>query len=335
MSDFSSRFCAARRACIARDFAKLNPEQRRGVLTTEGPLLLLAGAGSGKTTVLINRIANLLTYGRGSDCGEVPAGASEDDLAFLENYPAQPTADERRRMRQLCAVEPPAPWQVLAVTFTNKAAKELRERLAAFGIAGAGDIWALTFHSACVRILRRDIDKLGFSNDFTIYDTDDCKRVVKDILKEMDLDEKTFSPREVLSVISKAKDELLSPQDFSKKWAGSGDWKRERVAKIYARYDRILCEANALDFDDLILHTVRLLQNEAEVRDYYRHKFRYILIDEYQDTNQMQYELVRLLVDGFVEVTEQMERQSRLRGNRRYSFPRAIRSTTRPSATAW
>ena len=138
MSDFSSRFCAARRACIARDFAKLNPEQRRGVLTTEGPLLLLAGAGSGKTTVLINRIANLLTYGRGSDCGEVPAGASEDDLAFLENYPAQPTADERRRMRQLCAVEPPAPWQVLAVTFTNKAAKELRERLETFGIAGAG-----------------------------------------------------------------------------------------------------------------------------------------------------------------------------------------------------
>ena len=298
MSDFSSRFCAARRACIARDFAKLNPEQRRGVLTTEGPLLLLAGAGSGKTTVLINRIANLLTYGRGSDCGEVPAGASEDDLAFLENYPAQPTADERRRMRQLCAVEPPAPWQVLAVTFTNKAAKELRERLEAFGIAGAGDIWALTFHSACVRILRRDIDKRGFSNDFTIYDTDDCKRVVKDILKEMDLDEKTFSPREVLAVISKAKDELLSPQDFSKKWAGSGDWKRERVAKIYARYDRILCEANALDFDDLILHTVRLLQNEAEVRDYYRHKFRYILIDEYQDTNRMQYELVRLLADG-------------------------------------
>ena len=270
MSDFSSRFCAARRACIARDFAKLNPGQRRGVLTTAGPLLLLAGAGSGKTTVLINRIANLLTYGRGSDCGEVPAGASEDDLAFLENYPAQPTADERRRMRQLCAVEPPAPWQVLAVTFTNKAAKELRERLEAFGIAGAGDIWALTFHSACVRILRRDIDKRGFSNDFTIYDTDDCKRVVKDILKEMDLDEKTFSLREVLAVISKAKDELLSPQDFSKKWAGSGDWKRERVAKIYARYDRILCEANALDFDDLILHTVRLLQNEAEVRDYYR-----------------------------------------------------------------
>ena len=298
MNDFSSRYCAARRTCIARDFARLNPEQRRGVLTTEGPLLLLAGAGSGKTTVLINRIANLLTYGRGSDSEETPADATEDDLAFLESYPAQPTADERRRMRRLCALEPPAPWQVLAVTFTNKAAKELRERLTAFGIAGAGDIWALTFHSACVRILRRDIDKLGFSNDFTIYDTDDCKRVVKDILKETDLDEKTFPPREVLSVISKAKDELLSPQDFAKKWAGSGDWKRERIAKIYTRYDRILCEANALDFDDLILHTVRLLRNEPEVREHYQQKFRYILIDEYQDTNRMQYELVRLLADG-------------------------------------
>lgn len=298
MNDFSSRYAAARRACIARDFAKLNPEQRRGVLTTEGALLLLAGAGSGKTTVLINRVANLLTYGRGSDCAEIPAGATEEDLAFLEQYPAEPTAEERRRMRRLCAVEPPVPWQVLAVTFTNKAARELRERLEAFGIAGAGDIWALTFHAACVRILRRDIDKLGFSNDFTIYDTDDCKRVVKDILKEMGLDEKTLAPREALSVISRAKDGLLSPQDFAKKWANSGDWKREHIAKIYARYDRVLCEANALDFDDLILHTVRLLQNEEEVRAYYQRKFRYILIDEYQDTNRMQYELVRLLSGG-------------------------------------
>lgn len=298
MNDFSSRFCAARRACIARDFARLNSEQRRGVLTTEGPLLLLAGAGSGKTTVLINRVANLLTYGRGSDCAEVPFDATEEDLAFLESYPAKPTEEERARMRGLCAVEPPRPWQVLAVTFTNKAARELRERLEAFGIEGAGDIWALTFHAACVRILRRDIDRLGFSRDFTIYDTDDCKRVVKDILKEMDLDEKTFPSREVLSFISKAKDELLSPQEFSKKWAGSGDWKRERIAKIYARYDRILCEANALDFDDLILHAVRLLKNEEEVREYYRRRFRYILIDEYQDTNRMQYELVRLLSGG-------------------------------------
>ncbi len=295
MTDFSSRFCAARRACIARNFSRLNPEQRGGVLTTEGPLLLLAGAGSGKTTVLINRVANILTYGRGSDCNEVPDDADESDLAFLEGFPSSPTEEERRRMRRLCAVDRPAPWQVLAVTFTNKAAKELRERLEAFGISGASEVWALTFHAACVRILRRDIDWLGFSCDFAIYDTDDCKRVVRDILKEMNLDEKAFPPREVMTAISRAKDEMLSSADYAKKWSGSGDWRKERIASVYKRYTDVLREANALDFDDLILHTVRLLQSDEEVRERYRQKFRYVLIDEYQDTNRMQYELVRLL----------------------------------------
>ena len=296
MNDFNARYIAARKAAIARDFANLNPEQRRGVLATEGALLLLAGAGSGKTTVLINRVANLLTYGRGSDTDEVSLEATEDDLAFLENYPRRPTADERARMVHLCAVEPAAPWSVLAVTFTNKAAGELRDRLTAFGIRGAEDVWAMTFHSACVRILRQYIDRLGFSKDFTIYDTDDSKRIVKDIVKEMELDEKAFPPREIVSVISNAKDAMESPQDFAKKWNGSGDWRKERMAKIYARYVQILREANALDFDDIILHTVTLLQNDAEVRDYYRRKFRYVLIDEYQDTNRLQYLLMKQLV---------------------------------------
>ena len=296
MNDFDARYIAARKAVIARDFANLNPEQRRGVLATEGALLLLAGAGSGKTTVLINRVANLLTYGRGSDTDEVPEWATGDDLAFLENFPQHPTADERTRMVRLCAVEPAAPWSVLAVTFTNKAANELRDRLTAFGIRGAESVWAMTFHSACVRILRQYIDRLGFSKDFTIYDTDDSKRVVKDIIKEMELDEKAFAPREIVSVISNAKDAMESPQDFAKKWSGSGDWRKERMAKIYARYVQILREANALDFDDIILHTVTLLQNDAEVRDYYRRKFRYVLIDEYQDTNRLQYLLMKQLV---------------------------------------
>ena len=295
MSDFIARYAAARKAAIARDFAKLNPEQRRGVLTTEGALLLLAGAGSGKTTVLINRVANLLTYGRGSDSADVPAWATEDDLAFLESYPEHPTSDERSRMVHLCTLEPAAPWSVLAVTFTNKAANELRERLSAFGIQGAESVWAMTFHSACVRILRRDIDRIGFDRSFTIYDSDDSKRVVKDVLKELGLEEKSFPPREVQTVISRAKNDMQSPEAFLEQWQAINDWRKIRMGKAYMLYNKKLHDANALDFDDLLWHTVYLLQTAPDVREYYQHKFRYVLIDEYQDTNALQYELAKLL----------------------------------------
>ena len=214
MNDLQKRFIEARRQAIALEYHHLNPRQREGVLTTEGPLLLLAGAGSGKTTVLINRVANLLRYGRGSDSDEIPMPISEDEVEFLEAYVENPTEEQKPLARYLCAVEPPQPYEVLAITFTNKAANELKERLERMLGEEGCDVWASTFHSACVRILRRDIDRIGYSRDFTIYDTDDSKRVIKDCLKELDLDEKTFSTREVLSAISRAKEEMVSPAEF-------------------------------------------------------------------------------------------------------------------------
>ena len=207
MQDFNSRYIAARKAVIARDLQRLNPMQRKAAMTTEGPLLLLAGAGSGKTTVLIQRVYTLLTYGRGSDSEEVPEWAEEEDIHFLEAFPDRPTDLELDRAHRLCAVDVPRPWEIIAITFTNKAAGELKERLAARLGPMANDVWAFTFHSACVRILRRDIDRIGFDKDFTIYDTDDAKRVIKDIVKEQNLDEKAFQPKSVLAAISHAKDQ--------------------------------------------------------------------------------------------------------------------------------
>ncbi len=299
MEDFKQRYIAARRAVIAQDLSRLNPMQRQAAMTTEGPLLLLAGAGSGKTTVLIQRVYNLLTYGRGSDSEEVPAWATEEDLQFLESFPARPTEEDVRRARRLCALDAPKPWEIIAITFTNKAAGELKDRLAARLGPEANDIWASTFHSACVRILRRDIARLGFDKDFTIYDTDDSKRVIKDILKELNLEEKTFPPRSVLAAISHSKDQYETPEDFAKRYEAAGDWKMTRIAKIYAAYAKKLRTANALDFDDIIFHTVTLLQQERSVLDYYQRKFRYVLVDEYQDTNHLQYLLTSLLAGGY------------------------------------
>ncbi|SFP56632.1 DNA helicase-2 / ATP-dependent DNA helicase PcrA [Oscillibacter sp. PC13] len=298
MTDFQTRYIAARKAVIARDLQRLNPMQRKAAMTTEGPLLLLAGAGSGKTTVLIQRVYNLLTYGRGSDSDQVPEWATEEDLQFLESLPDQPDEEQRRRAVRLCAVDVPRPWEIIAITFTNKAAGELKERLAARLGPAANDIWASTFHSACVRILRRDIDRIGFDKDFTIYDSDDSKRVIKDILKEQNLDEKTFQPRSVLSVISHSKDQYESPEEFAAKHQHENDWKMARIARIYAAYVKKLRTANALDFDDIIYHTVTLLQQEREVLEYYQNKFRYVLVDEYQDTNHLQYLLTSLLAGG-------------------------------------
>ena len=295
--DFSRRFAAARRQIIEKEYANLNPEQREAVLTTEGPLLLLAGAGSGKTTVLIHRVANILQFGRGADTRELPPYADETMLAALEDAAAGRT-DVTDNIRRLCAVDPAAPWQVLAITFTNKAADELKNRLEAkLGETGR-DVWALTFHGTCVRILRRCADRIGFPNSFTIYDQADSLSVMKRILRDMNMDDKVFPPKAMLAAAGQYKGSLVSPAEAVAAEERSGDIRRIRTAKIYAAYAKHLQDAGAMDFDDLIYYTVRLLQDEPDVLAYYQKKFRYVLIDEYQDTNHLQYLFAALMASG-------------------------------------
>ena len=297
--DLLNRFVKARRQYIASQFTDLNPMQKEAVLTTEGPLLLLAGAGSGKTTVLIHRIANLISYGSGSDSSQVPDTVTEADVTFLENLPDNLSEADRRRADYLSELNPVAPWSVLAITFTNKAANQLKERLADKVGPAAQDIWAMTFHAACCRILRRDIELLGYTPRFTIYDTADSERLMKEILKDMDLDEKTFPARYVLSLISREKDKMVTPEGMAERLENTNDLRLQPVARAYKKYQTRLKENNALDFDDLICKTVELLQQFSEVRTYYQRKFRYVLVDEYQDTNHAQYLLTSLLAGGY------------------------------------
>ena len=293
-----TRFIAARRQYILSQFNNLNNMQREAVMTTDGPLLLLAGAGSGKTTVLINRIANLIRFGSGSDSDEIPDTITEDDVDFLENLTAPVSDFDRHRADYLCAVRPAAPWSIIAITFTNKAANELKDRLETMLGTEAQDVWAMTFHSACCRILRRDIERLGYTRSFTIYDSSDSERVMKDIIRDMGLDDKTFPPKYVLGAISREKDKMTSPDEMLERAENANDLRAVHIAKAYKRYQTQLKENNALDFDDIILRTVQLLQENEDVRTYYQRKFRYVLVDEYQDTNHLQYLLTSLLAGG-------------------------------------
>lgn len=286
----AERFNRAKRAILEREYGHLNDMQREAVFYTSGPLLILAGAGSGKTTVIVNRVAYLLRYG---DAYHAETRApSEKDAAFLEDCLANPSPDKAERVRALIADRPAPPWSILAITFTNKAATEMKERIRAMAPDCAEDIWASTFHSMCARILRRDIERLGYRRDFTIYDADDSERLVKSCAKELDIDS-NLPPQALARIISRAKDRLLMPEEFAA--AVGSDVRMRMAARVYRLYQEKLRAANALDFDDLILQTVRLFRRSEEVLDYYRRRFKYILVDEYQDTNIAQYKLVSLL----------------------------------------
>lgn len=295
MADITKEYLALRDQYIESRFARLNPVQRQAVFATEGPLLILAGAGSGKTTVLVNRIANIIRFGSAHGSIELPRPVTEADLNDLRNAVA--AGRDLPRETAYLAVRPARPWNVLAITFTNKAAGELKERLRAMlGDTLGGDVNASTFHSACVRMLRRDAERIGFPKSFTIYDSDDQQRVIKQIYKDLMIDDKFLPVKSAIGQISSFKDKLLSAEDV----AGEpfANTKAQLVSKIYTAYAGRLKAAGAMDFDDLIFHTVKLLQNDAEAREYYQNRFRYVVVDEYQDTSIAQFHLVRLLAGG-------------------------------------
>ena len=293
MVNLQQEYTKAKRALFDKAYAaKLNPEQCRAVFTAKGPLLVLAGAGSGKTTVLVNRIAYLIRYGNAYYSEYVPASVTEETVAALREAQGA-SLEEIEEILPGFITEPVSPWSVLAITFTNKAAREIKERLLnTFSDESVTEsIWAGTFHSVCLRILRKHGEKLGYRSGFSIYDTDDSKRLLVQCMKELEIDEKRLAPRAVQNIVSRAKDKLETPDDFDV----THDPRSRDVKRIYALYQKKLMENNAVDFDDIIMKTVELLRTDAEVREYYQGKFRHILVDEYQDTNYAQFVLTETL----------------------------------------
>ncbi len=297
------RFMKAKRALFEKYYSFLNDMQKKAVFSVNGPLLVLAGAGSGKTTVLVNRISHIIRYGNGYEAETMPV--SDDEIEALENALELPREEMADILREY-AVDPCPPWNVLAITFTNKAAREIKERLETTLGEEANDIWAGTFHSMCLRILRSYGDRLGYNKSaLTVYDTDDTKRLIQSILKELDIEEKTLPPKDVMREISNYKNRLVTPEEAAEEATAAAernDFSAAKIIRIYRIYQKRLMDANAVDFDDIISKTVELLKFDDEVREYYQKKFRYVCIDEYQDTNHAQFVLTSLLCGGYNNV---------------------------------
>lgn len=285
-----------RRDIIKKEFNRMNEMQLRAVLSVNEPLLILAGAGSGKTTVLVNRIAYLIKYGNAFESEDVYGYVDENTVSNLRRYLDGDTS-VYEDIKRFLSVDAPKPWEILAFTFTNKAANELKDRLNLMLGESGNDVWAGTFHSVCVRILRRNAERLGYTKHFTIYDSDDSKRVMKEVQRLLNIDDKFLSHKTILSKISNAKDMLIPPVEYLS--LGGGNYGEKQIGECYEKYQNLLKNADAMDFDDIIVNTIKLLQDNPDVREYYQNKFKYVLVDEYQDTNHAQFVLTKLLSEGY------------------------------------
>ena len=284
-------FITLRRQILQRDFSRMNAPQQQAVFHTEGPLLILAGAGSGKTTVLVNRIANLVRYGKAYNSDHLPSFSSEDEQLLRRCADGQEEITEQ--VIRLCAVDSCPAWRILAITFTNKAANELKERLTRMLGDEGSNVMAGTFHSFCARVLRTDGESLGYSSHFAIYDTEDSRRLMKECMKSLGIEERVIGHKQILGEISRAKDALISPEEFI--LAAGNDFRLKKIADCYSLYQKRLKESDAMDFDDLLCKTVDLFETNPTVLEKYQNRYRYFMIDEYQDTNHAQYRFISLL----------------------------------------
>ena len=295
----NEKFLSLKRALFDKCYSHLNDMQREAVYTVNGPLLILAGAGSGKTTVLVNRVVFLIKYGNAYFTDYIPDFVDEEYIVEMEKALASPDKSDAEAMLPDFAYNPCPPYRVLAITFTNKAANEIKSRLSAAldDSDMANDIWAGTFHSVCMRILRVNCEKIGYKKEFTIYDADDTKKAIANAMKRCYLDEKQFPIKSVIAEISRAKDKLIDSNKYALEYAG--DYRKSKIARVYDEYQNTLKSSNAMDFDDIIVNTIELFKKNPDVLEYYQKKFKYICVDEYQDTNAAQFVLTSMLAEGF------------------------------------